>query len=287
MEKEEKEPEIKQTEEITTVGMFLKYTRLNKKKSVETVAKDLCIRKVYIQAIENDDRTELTPVPYGIGFVRSYAEYLDLNADRIVECYKKETMPQTEKQEKKSDTTGKRKEPTVPDKKYIIFGLIAICVIYGIWLFMHRDAFEEAPSAPVQEEFSLPVAENEVFEEDLSETLLKEEVFEAPAEEEILENEPEIAPAEQITVNEENYIEPERIVVKFKGDSWFEIKTKDKVLISGTYHKGFEYKVPNEKGLIFSVGKYYNVDVYVDGVLTKVAGPKKQTKIELDEYLKH
>ena len=284
MEKEEKEPEAKQTEEITTVGMFLKYTRLNKKKSVETVSKDLCIRKVYIQAIENDDRTELAPVPYGIGFVRSYAEYLELNADRIVECYKQETMPQTEKKE---SVEQKRKEPTVPDKKYVIFGLIAICIIYGIWLFVHRDVFEEAPSVPAQEEVSLPTMENEVLEEDLSETLLKEEVFEAPAEENFLENEPEILPAEQITVNEEKYVEPERIVVKFKGDSWFEIKTKDKVLISGTYHKGFEYKVPNEKGLIFSVGKYYNVDVYVDGVLTKVAGPKKQTKIELDEYLKH
>ena len=84
-------------EETTTVGMYLKYIRLKQKKSVETVSEALCIRKVYIKAIEEDNIEELPPVPYGIGFVRSYASYLGLNADRIVQFYKQQMIPQKEK----------------------------------------------------------------------------------------------------------------------------------------------------------------------------------------------
>ena len=80
--------------EATTVGMFLKYTRMKQKKSIEAVSDALCIRKIYIQALEEDDYETLSPVPYGIGFVRSYAKYLGLNSDKIAQYYKQQATPQ-------------------------------------------------------------------------------------------------------------------------------------------------------------------------------------------------
>ena len=69
------------------------------------------------------------------------------------------------------------------------------------------------------------------------------------------------------------------------GPSWLELKQGDKVLLSGIYSKGFKYDVPNEAGIILSVGRYYNVNLYVDGKLTKVASAMKQTNISLDKYI--
>ena len=60
-------------QEATTVGMYLKYTRLSQKKTLDAVSKTLCIRKIYLKAIEESDFKELPPVPYGTGFIRSYA----------------------------------------------------------------------------------------------------------------------------------------------------------------------------------------------------------------------
>ena len=47
-------------QDATTVGMFLKYTRQSQKKSIETVSKALCIRKIYIKAIEENNFDEIT-----------------------------------------------------------------------------------------------------------------------------------------------------------------------------------------------------------------------------------
>ena len=78
-----------------------------------------------------------------------------------------------------------------------------------------------------------------------------------------------------------------KIVVKFNGESWFEVKDDKKVYIRGIYQKGFEYEIPDVPNLIFSVGRYFNVDVFINDELVKVAGPKKQTNIKLDEFLNH
>ena len=78
-----------------------------------------------------------------------------------------------------------------------------------------------------------------------------------------------------------------RIVVKFKGESWFEVRDDAKIYITGIFEKGYIYNVPNQPGLRLSVGRYYNVDIYIDGKLTTVVRPRKQTNVDLDPFLNH
>ena len=264
------------SEESATVGQFLKHTRLNQKKSVETVSKALCIRKIYIKAIEESDFKELPPVPYGIGFVRSYAEFLGLNSDRIVQCYKEEAIPQ----KKEKSQTASAKTPTAitsPNKKQILIGLCAAVVLYflgvGIGHQFSKKPTEETPKtepvsieAPVQDVVQTPEVVSESSQVTMVEGNYEENT--TPAE-----------PEQQEDVS--------RVVVKFNGESWFEIRDKSKVYVSGIFQKGYVYNVPNLPNLIFSVGRYDNVEVYIDGKLTQVARPRKQTKINLDNFLNH
>ena len=285
MEQENKNQEQK-SQEPTTVGMFLKYTRQNQKKSIETVAKALCIRKIYIKAIEESDFNELPPVPYGIGFIRSYADYLGLNVERIVQCYKEEAMP------KKNDgnlkpIVKKHTALTIPNRKQILVG---VALVLGLYILAHAFSYDSNESN-VQEEMSST-------DEDTIE-LVTEDTQAAPVVD-VADLEQEVVTDDTIKVVEENYETPEeplqqtepvepknKVVVKFNGESWFEIRDAEKIYISGIYKKGFEYEIPDVPNLIFSVGRYYNVDVFINGELVKVAGPRKQTNIKLDNFLKH
>ena len=136
MEENKEEKTVPETEETTTVGMFLKYTRLKQKKSIEAVSDTLCIRRVYIKALEEDDYETLPPIPYGIGFVRSYASYLGLNADRIVQFYKQQALPLKEKEKTAPVIVKKHTEITMPNKKHIYIGLVAIVLLYAAWVIL-------------------------------------------------------------------------------------------------------------------------------------------------------
>lgn len=281
---EEENKKTEQTpQEATTVGMFLKYTRQNQKKSIEAVSKVLCIRKIYIKAIEESDFKELPPVPYGIGFVRSYAELLGLNAERIVQCYKEESLP------KKNDNNSKpiikkHNSLTMPNRKQIIIGVALVLVLYLITMLIGsknevaiEETQDEVQPIVLQEDESL---DNQISQaHDLEENTINivEENYEEPAEKE----------KNKDAVSTEDVAKKNQVLIKLTGETWLEIKDDKKVYVSGIYQKGFEYEIADAKGIIFSVGRYYNVEVYIDGILTKVARPTKQTKIKLDDFLNH
>ena len=274
-------------QEATTIGMFLKYTRQNQKKSIEAISKALCIRKVYIKAIEESDFNELPPVPYGIGFVRSYADFLGLNAERIVQCYKEEAMP------KKNETNikpfvKKHTAITMPNRKQILIGISMVLGVYFIALAFNYSNDKQGVLPPTPIEENIPTIVEEISEEpeivqaDTQTTAENTNTTDKNVINVVEENYEEKAPKEVVEKPVSN-----KVVVKFKGESWIEVKDENTVYINGIYKKGFEYEVPDVPNLIFSVGRYFNVEVYINGELVKVAGPKKQTNIKLDDFLNH
>lgn len=65
--------------------------RLKKGLKIADASRDLCIRASYLEAIEAGNYEEIPEPPYGIGFIRSYADYLGLNSARMVQLFKEET----------------------------------------------------------------------------------------------------------------------------------------------------------------------------------------------------
>jgi len=289
LEEEQQNHSTPASEEATTVGMFLKYTRLKQKKSIEAVSDALCIRKVYLKALEEDDYETLPPVPYGVGFVRSYASYLGLNAQRIVQVYKQQAFPQKEKTAQQP-LLKKHSALTIPNKKYIYFGLMAAVVLYIVWFSTHSLFTHDKMSEASQESSEVEMIEvMPVDEEPDVELIVSEPVQSDAIPSSVQDN---IAP--QVVIVESSYTEEpqpqlkqDEITLKLKGESWIELKDKKKVYVSGIRQKGFELTTPYTAGMILSLGKYYNVDVYINGILTQVAGPRKQTNINLDKFIKH
>ena len=70
-----------------TLGETLRQARLDKSVSLAEAARDTRIRRSYLEALEAEDVASLPPPVYTRGFLRTYAEYLGLNAQAMVDLY--------------------------------------------------------------------------------------------------------------------------------------------------------------------------------------------------------
>ncbi len=145
------------------IGGILKQARLGKGKKIQDVAQVLCIRKAYLEAIEANDYEKIPPFPYGIGFIRSYADYLGLNSSLIIQKYKEETEPESAENENAGYVPEPQAEAAVPGKKYLTISLLAVIAVYAAWHFYssYKSLPENAASDVEKESISDETAADE------------------------------------------------------------------------------------------------------------------------------
>jgi cytoskeletal protein RodZ len=83
---------------VWTLGETLRQARLDKSVSLADAARDTRIRRSYLEALEAEDVASLPPPVYTRGFLRTYAEYLGLDGQAMVDLYqppaRREPSPQ-------------------------------------------------------------------------------------------------------------------------------------------------------------------------------------------------
>ena len=309
--------EITQQEETQTVGTILRNARLKKGKTVADVADDLCIRKLYINAIENMDYKNIPPLPYGIGFIRSYAHYLGLNSDRIVSSYRQSFLA---KDETRHDESATNVEVSTPHFKHIFIGLCGLAALFIAWSVLpvsepveeYREESSDVVPEPiiVEDEADLEV-KKEIKAEDDKDVATGQNMSAEPedtAESAVTEiSKPESTTETLDTATEQSHeasdVVPEntaaetaeaqnpepdlpRMKLVVTGPSWLELRQGETVIIKGdVYNKGYEYEIPNESGLSVTVGRPRNVAFYLDGQPVKVVSVMKRKNVSLDEFL--
>jgi len=70
------------------IGYRLQKARRLKKVNISLAARDLCIPQKYLHAFEKNDTNSLPEPIYAVGFIRTYADYLGLDPDPLVENLK-------------------------------------------------------------------------------------------------------------------------------------------------------------------------------------------------------
>lgn len=288
------------------VGLLLKEVRMKQGKTLPEIAQELCIRKVYLSAIEESDYNNIPEYPYGIGFIRSYADYLGLDGVNIVRMYKDEAEADIRKKSPYF-VIEPQVEATVPGKKYLMISLLALIGLYFAW-----SAYNRMNSRAEEEQIvSENVVETENGGDENVDFPLKVENYStssenAAAEEENLpvvdatnaeENNP------QVVVKETNFVEPEAkkeaapaaepvpvksekgLVVKVKTETWVEVKNENKLYLSKVLNPGDSYILPNDTNLKLSVGKSDGVEVLYDGKPVYTISPNKKMNISVDDIL--
>ncbi len=134
---------------INGVGTLLRQAREQAGQDLESVARALRIRHPYLVAIEEGRYKDLPGAPYASGFVRSYAEFLGLDAPEILRRFREE-----------SGGLGGRTELVFPAPvseggfpAAVLIGLVIIlaAVVYGVWYFYqwrHSGSAESVSELP-------------------------------------------------------------------------------------------------------------------------------------------
>lgn len=256
--------------DIDDIGTILKSSRLKSKKSLEDISSELCIRKIYLTALEEGDYETLPPIPYGVGYVRTYARYLGLNPERAVKLYKSASIVEEQKEEQEEVAP----EITKVNNKHIVAGILVLLLIYGLWQMLSSKKVEETPSVDnvaevvVEENSDGNLASDEVS--NIQANIVEEVVVEEDATDVISEETTEVLDA------------TDSVVVEFLGESWVELKGKNKVYFQGVFHKGDKKEIDYVENLFISVGRPYNVKVLVKGVEKNIIAKRRKMNIPLD-----
>ena len=113
------------------VGELLRASRIRYGKDLREMAQLLRIRSVYIEAIEDGRFQDLPGTTYTVGFIRAYAEHLDLDSEEVVRRFKAESRNVNGTSELHFLTPIA--EPGFPGGAVLFVGLVVAVLAYGGW----------------------------------------------------------------------------------------------------------------------------------------------------------
>jgi cytoskeleton protein RodZ len=134
---------------LETVGQDLRAARLRRGDDLATVSRALKIRKDHLEALEEDRLDALPGRTYAIGFVRSYADYLGLDAVQSVERFKAEIAGRSDHTTPQVQVIDEDEHRRLPQGWKIIAGVVIVLLIYGAYhLIVSADQMLSQPTTP-------------------------------------------------------------------------------------------------------------------------------------------
>jgi cytoskeletal protein RodZ len=104
---------------------------------LRSIAEVLCIRYSYLDAIERGQYENLPGPTYAVGFMRSYADYLGLDGDQIVERFKHE-VEGIDSQTKLHFPTP-APEGKMPGGAVFLVAALLFAGAYGVWFYLSNQ----------------------------------------------------------------------------------------------------------------------------------------------------
>ncbi|WP_406678481.1 helix-turn-helix domain-containing protein [Moorella sp. ACPs] len=131
------------------VGEVLRSARQAKGLSLREVEEATKIRLRYLEALENGEYNQLPGRVYALGFVRSYARYLGLDVQAVVQQFKQEYPTEEDNspvEEQRLPARGYAREK----RRHWLLVPAVLLVLWGInWLYNHyRPSFDQSASPP-------------------------------------------------------------------------------------------------------------------------------------------
>lgn len=283
------------------VGEILRRTRTHYNLSLDDVANYLRIRASQLDALERGDIEQLPGRVYAIGYVRTYAEYLGLDGEKMIALFKQQaTGHAAQKPEYHFPVAAaESKAPNIA----VVFGSLAgLGLVLGVWMFLGNAGTRDSGSAALTEVPSVPAdirvvessaaSGDEVASTDSAVDLFAETAAavvsatgETPSAGADLSGDAMSAPtpmppaADTATVSTTSVPVPEssddipvtdnanQIVINVKDRSWVEVRDqRGKVILSRILRPGEVFIVPEENyGLRLDTGNAGGLEISVNG----------------------
>lgn len=213
------------------IGASLRQARISKNISLETIESETRIRKVYLEAIENEQWEIMPGEVYLRGFLRTYARYLGLDDNEYVAALNKVMIPW----EVKEPVPEKIELPGRPKRKNaFLFAVLAILILFGSQ-YVYRTYFAAPENTPP------PVQQNEPPAE--------------PQPQNVVPATPE-APPVATDID---------LVIKVTANRcWMQIRSSGQVIYEGTLSAGQEIAYADLPNVSFRLGNSKDTQVYLN-----------------------
>ncbi len=274
-----------------TVGQLLKTTREKRKLTLTEVGERLRIKEIYLEALEQGSYRAFPGLAYGIGFLRTYATFLGLDAKNVIDRYKQETADMAREP---LDMPVAENHNVVPSKKVVWWSIGALLVVYCVWSGVQYLL------KPVSMEPVAPVMTTETpVEAIVSEAA--EPVLEAPVESDtLLDNtdidEPQMrahTPEKPKTANKiYGTGDGKKMAFVANAEVWIEIKDGAKVLFSKVLQAGDRYQPGSDSETwALKTGNAGALDVFVNGQNKGALGEsgtiKSDVVLDVETFMEH
>ena len=296
---------------LAEIGAMLRRRREEVGQELATISAVTHIKPIYLKAIEEGRRKDLPGTAYMIGYIRTYADYLGFDGNRLITDYHAELAGQRR-------APDKRAEPAEPEPValsevqgspvLVLGGLVVMALAaYGVWAIVSGGESETqtvatdtpieetapAEPAPSEETAAQPGTPSPTNAEastgaepsgPVAETVPEET---PPAEEAPAAAEDQVPPEADIASTGEEVVEESppqqaaaeaegqagKIVVRARLESWIQITNEKKdVVFSRVLRSGETYTVPEEKGLMLTTGNAGGIEILVNGKKLKSLG---------------
>ncbi len=246
-----------------TVGEILRNARTTgrRKREIQTISKQLCIREEFLQALE-DGKYELIPeTVYILGFARNYAMELGLDPDEIVMKLKREMGLTVDDEDDNNSEEKPQSEEIVKENWYKSLLLKIKKFVRHNWLWLSIGAGVVVIAAIVLVVLLLPKSDVENVNGDGNFTMQVETAVE-----------PEYKVAVRERFGTEN-TETASVILQATQESWVKVEdSRGNTVFSRVLVPGDIYYVPEGNGYTAVFGNAGGVDVWVNGVLAPKQG---------------
>lgn len=283
------------------LGDLLKSSRKAKQLSLDEVVDELKIQKRYIIAMEEEKFDELPGKTYEKGFLRNYANLLEIEVDYVMELYSELYNLPTETVETIENDEKVEKEVKVDKKSklflYLGVSVFAIIIIIISSVMLSNSKEKEIVVTKYEKSENLEIENEKNLVDDLSEaeletTKIEDQTVEnknldkaeniEETKEELKEVKIETVKVEEKQVTEtkdnteiENKSEIKTdintklnklIKIKINGNSWIDLKINGRTVIKGIYKDTTKtYKLKKSDRFYIKVGNGSAVEYFLNG----------------------
>ena len=133
-------------EDYDTLGAYLRAVREDKGLALDDLADSTRIRRAYLQALEDRNRSVLPSRPFAIGYVRSYAKALGVDGEGAVERFKVD-WPETD--EPLRNPVGVQGEARGRNPALTVAAVVLLAGV-AVWNIVQRTVnSDDAPAPPL------------------------------------------------------------------------------------------------------------------------------------------
>lgn len=244
---------------MPSLGTDLRAARLARGIGLEVVARDLRINIAFLQAFEHDDFEVSVNDSYTAGFLRSYAKYLGLDGDEIVERFKALDRAQRDAVYDFSELDSNSGGSTTP---IWVSGVLTVFIVVFVWIYTIGP--DKKPGASRQSQEAVLSEEKSSVVPSSSPAVSGAQFERAPNAAQMKASNSATVPPMSVEAREEalggdigvtetpRNIALDRIVLRAKRETWLRISDDtDRVIFSSIVDAGTEYALDAASDLYY------------------------------------